>query len=971
MTDQGEQHVIPGAEKATPEELRARKAADDKARAELAMKGKKQPGKPQESADGSPLFGGKGTQGALFQRLHPEGRDPLDEGAEALADAFKGDTPGGARSAPVQFATKATREIKNLNAVERYSIFPRTLAALDSASGRFWNAWKRRGLESETTLDRWRKMIPTFLQLDAAGRKRVYGAEELDRLFENRREDTGEPLEVYNTSTKDARHTQPGDRFTLTPEETKAYFERRAMFKDAWGTLMEGTARRLGWTGPVDLAAIAKAARDAANPAERKRLARIADLLHLMSIQARTGYVPFMRYGDYYLAVRPKAGVDKESLGGFPETKWFETLPSVPKWHDVVGKALQPGEVPQAARDRITELRKRFPAESYDIDHGMLYKNANILRSIDIPAIEKLMMMLEHNVKTDIADRVLRREDAPATPEEARTQAKAEYDRLHEGLLDTFRDALHEEMKAGFKKRARNVPGWSEDFDRATGAYMSWTARNAADVIHRDAIEQAYSDIQDRHPHQAVRDYWSKWRAYQDDPGNPLSRAAATSSQLGFIYALGMNPSSSLVFATHTPLATAPALSVGVGFAKAAATLVAALRHAYSQAGASTKHGLYIDVNRLGRTPDERALIQKLSAEGALRSVSADDMQELAQQQAKPWGKTRKVIQQGLELAISNISVIDQANRAATALAFYRLARDPATLQKMAAEWSRNHVFRDMVAHDGLTPETMARFGLSEAAFEWGKTNQAPMQRGPMGTLAFTLHGFQTRFLSASLKFAKNMGVPGRVALGFMLGGLWAGAGVEGLPFTQDLENGADKLWQTLTGHDPMIAFRIRAMLADAGFGKIGAEAIMRGPVSTLLGVNLADRIGFGDVLTRYVSGTDYLGTIPSMVLSRLRAAYRREKSGQGIGAAATELLPSGLRHPVQAAIEAERGLRSQSRKMVEPASKISPLDTARSAAGFQPMSEARSYAREDYVYRAKRAKGSVPRNPVPQQVTP
>jgi hypothetical protein len=903
--------------------------------------------------------------GADAAEMRRDQRDPADDGAEGLASALKAETPADAKAAPVRLATKATREIKNLNAVERYSIFPRTLAALDAMSGQFWNAWKRRGVEAEAMLDRWRKTLPTFLSLTEAERKRVYGAEELDRIFQNRREDTGQPLDVYNTSTKGARHTEPGDRYTLSPKETKAYFERRAMFGDVWRSVMGATAKRMGWNGPVDVNAIIQAARDAPHPQLRAQYARTAELLYLMSQQERTGYVPFMRFGDYFVRVRPRAGVDTESLGGFPETKHFETVPSLTSWQEMRGKSLQPGQVPQAALDKIAELRKQFPESQYVIDHGHLFRRPDVLRSIDIPAVEKLMMLLESNAKRDIVRKVMERSDTPEG--QARATADEAYQRLQGDLVDTFRRAMYDELRARFKNKARNVPGYSEDFDRATGAYMNWTARHAADLIHHDAIEQSFGEIQDTHPHQAVRQYWQKWRDYQDEPSNPLSRAAASSSQLGFAYALGMNPSSSFVFATHTPLATAPALSLGVGMPRAAATLGAALRHAYAQAGANAKRGLYIDLAKIGSTPQERALIDRLAREGALHSVSANDLQALNEQQASLWGKTRKVMQHGLELAVSNISVVDQANRAATALAFHRLAQDPATLERMAKAWSGNHVFRDMVAHDGLSPETMARFGLSEAAFEWGRANQSQVMRGPLGTLAFTLHGFQTRFLSAALKFAKNMGPSGRVALGYMMAGLWAGAGVEGLPFTQDLENAADKLWKALTGHDPMISYRIRAMLADAGFGKVGAEAIMRGPVSTLLGVNLSDRIGFGDILSRYVGGTDYLGTVPSMLLGRMRAAYRREQSGQGIGAAATEMLPSGLRHPAQAAIDAMSGHKSQHGKMVEPAAKISPLDTLRGVAGFQPLGRERAYAARDYHHRAQRAKGTVPHNPIPK----
>lgn len=76
-TDQGEQRIIPGAERDATGAARA-KAQTDRERAELGMRGKKTAAKPQEAADTSPLFGGKGKQGSLFEGEGLESRDRYD-----------------------------------------------------------------------------------------------------------------------------------------------------------------------------------------------------------------------------------------------------------------------------------------------------------------------------------------------------------------------------------------------------------------------------------------------------------------------------------------------------------------------------------------------------------------------------------------------------------------------------------------------------------------------------------------------------------------------------------------------------------------------------------------------------------------------------------------------------------------------------------------------------------------------------
>ena len=109
------------------------------------------------------------------------------------------------------------------------------------------------------------------------------------------------------------------------------------------------------------------------------------------------------------------------------------------------------------------------------------------------------------------------------------------------------------------------------------------------------------------------------------------------------------------------------------------------------------------------------------------------------------------------------------------------------------------------------------------------------------------------------------------------------------------------------------------------------------------------------------------IGTVPSIIWQRGKAAMERYHSRQGIGAAAVELLPAALRNPARAAIAAEEGIKTTKGKMVVPASRLSDVDIGKMALGLRPLDVAREYERRDYNYRAKRAHGPVPRNVIPQ----
>lgn len=932
----------------------------------------------------------------------PIGHANFDAVSDAVAAVTGGNGPSTSEQ-PSSIPARRVAQSKALNAVERFSIFPRTLAALDDLSARLWNAWHARDEAGNQNIERLRSMVPTLTSLDSASRDRVYAALELARKYDWTPADDGSQIRVRNDNYWQAQHSKVGDNYLLNPAETKATHEALALGREQWSTIMDALAKREGWTGPVSSQAVAEAASDPMRPAsERRQLNRLSGALYAAEQQRAKPYFPAMRHGDYYIAVRPKVGEDPESLGGFPEVKWFETVER-PQTDDPLGVSrATPAESPeaQAAAQRIRDMKlpdgsPAFPEGTHDIQIGDLTHKADILRQVNIPAIEKVFALNQNSSVQSIVAK-MQEEQIPegASPREmAAAKARiAQYDgtgRLVGGeALDRYKqyqgdvkeaviDALYDELRAGWKRQAKLTPGYDPNFDRAIGNHLYQVGRNAADMIHRDAVDRAYEAIQDSHPEKSVKGYWKDWRDYQDRGSDPLSRGAASLNQVGAVFAMGMNPSTTLAIAAHSPMMAAPTLSVGAGMGEASKQMVRGLREAYSAATLG-KDGFGLDLTKTGRTPSEKALIKDAADRGFLHANGAQDVAQINDRQASLFGRSSGVMKRAMEIAMSNISLVDQANRVGTLMAAYRMAQKPDVLARMAAPlMEKNAAFRDMAQTQGLTPENFAKFMLSQAAGEWGKMNRAPIARGPMGLLLMSLHGFQTRYLSNALALAKNTGPAGRVAAAWMMGGLAMGAGVAGLPFTTDMENAADKLWQFFTKRNPMMATRIQADLAqlmgNGQWGKIGAEMVMRGPMSEALGVDLPSRIGFGDVLSRDIPWTnpsDSLGAAPSILWGRLAAAKERLESGQGAGAAAGELLPTAIRNPIRAYEQSQNGVRSiSSGKPVPGLAKPSGTDIAKQALGVTPQDYERAYQRREYgfdVNSRNHPMTPVPENPVP-----
>lgn len=904
----------------------------------------------------------------------PEGRDYIDETAKDLAEHLRGKGPGTIERT-IQHLSPGGEELRRAGAVERHVMGPRTLAEMDTKSARLWNAMQAEDNEGSQRLAGLRDDIKdNFLKLPEVNQNRVNAVMELDRLDNRTRADDGRSIVAQNTDHEHAQGSKPGERIILSPEETKGYFGLQTMYRHAWDNIMEGTARRMGWmrpwseSMPENLKGIERAVETADHPRNRKAFKRVMDVMRAMDDQRRAAYMPLMRFGDYYFSVKGKERPGVDSTGGFPPTEWFSLVePPAMRWADIAGETTKSGAIPAHAKKALTELQQRFDPKQYRIEHGYLMNKPEVFRSLSIPAVEKLLMLTQSGVMNRLLEETSM--DGFANKGAARKAAKDKYDELYSDLVDAVQDEMYESLKAGFKKRARAIPGYSGDWNRVLGNYMGWTSRHVAKQIHNDEIEHLHDDIQTSHPHAPTREFWRKWKADDETPMSPLGRAGIAANQIGFLYTMALSPASMFSIMMHGPTYAIPVLSTGLGAGKAAPAFLKAYGATVNVfAGALTadlKYGLHIDSSKVGATPDERAFLAKLERDGDLHAKGADDIRSMAEKSSAIWGRYSPHAKQAMDIVSSNIAVADQANRVAAALTAYRLARD-GNLGHMDATWKANQVWRTMSHRDGVSPETMAKFLLTQSVGEWSSAGRSEWGRHPFGRLLSALKGFQIRLFSNLLKQFLRQGPAGKMAGMLTLAAIWSESGIQGSAFVQDTENAVDALWKWAHGNDPMLAWRLRAFMADSGLGRWGADLMLRGPLSTLTGVDFASRFGIGDVVSREASQETAL-TVPSIMFGILGGVSKRLHSHQTAAAAATPL-PAGLRHPIQAEIDAEHGVKSQTgRSTYVPARKFTPGDQIAESLGFTPLDVTRARERQEYRYRAQHAHGPVPPERLPR----
>jgi hypothetical protein len=408
-----------------------------------------------------------------------------------------------------------------------------------------------------------------------------------------------------------------------------------------------------------------------------------------------------------------------------------------------------------------------------------------------------------------------------------------------------------------------------------------------------------------------------------------------------------------------------PTLSVGNRAVDAMGALLRSQKDTALALRADTEQGLhYGDVSKIGRTPEEQKFLGTLEREGAFHSNMADEFGRLNAQQSAFARGAGGAGQRVLNLWGSNISAADRFTRIPAALAAFRMASEPGGFAKFAKAWGNDENFKQTVARYGQTPEAVGRFMSGEAAFEYGKRNMPAWQRSVPGRLIGQFHGFQFRAFSKMIQLTSRLGPEGKKAAAYMGLAVMALAGVSGLPFSQDIQNGYDWLHKQLTGKGSNVHADMQKWMEEkSGMGRMGADMVLRGPVSTSLGVDLTDRLGFGDPISREAQDREmnpweWAGAAPGIIANSIGSAVTRARSGQGDVAAGSELLPNAIKNPVKGlAIWPQQGVRSVAggrNGQVVPARQITPADQARKAAGFEPLDVTRAYEKRENAYRAK-----------------
>jgi len=516
-------------------------------------------------------------------------------------------------------------------------------------------------------------------------------------------------------------------------------------------------------------------------------------------------------------------------------------------------------------------------------------------------------------------------------------------DQLNQLAISALPDASYRKHFA----HRKGTPGFSNDAMRAFASSQMHAAHHLARIRHADGlallidemgedIQAQRGDVDTTEQQQVVNELTRRLGLMMNPVTHPV---AAALGQVGFVMSLGGSIAAGITNLTQTPMVTYPWLGSKFGFDNAAGALLNASKDYFG--GRWDKWSGFVMADNPNLEDDERTALRHLEETGLINLTQASDLAGTANTDSTV-SKRAFAINRAMKIVGWTFHTPEVFNRQVSALAAYRLARDAGQAHDTAIESARQALIR---THFDYSASNRARFMSGNVtrvitmfkqysqnvtylmwrnAYQALKGESAEVRREARRMLL----GVATMHFAA----AGTMGLPlGIFGVTPLLALLSMGMGDEDDPWD----------WET----------EYRNMLADT-FGKEGGEAIAKGPIRMLLNVDLASRVGLGDLWIRppqkEAEGRDLveawmitlLGPVAGYAgqMGTAAKAFEEGKFARGVEA----MLPKFLASPLRAIRYEAEGVRSW--KGADLGITLTEADIVGTALGFNPARVAEMY---------------------------
>jgi N12 class adenine-specific DNA methylase len=469
-------------------------------------------------------------------------------------------------------------------------------------------------------------------------------------------------------------------------------------------------------------------------------------------------------------------------------------------------------KVIEEAKAKIVELRA-YSRELQAKGYAPAMRFGRFAVSVGDPATPDFFSMYETQAEANMAALALKREfpGADVTKSVINDEAWKMFAGVSPETVELFARFMGADESEGFKQyislatssrsamkrmlERKGVAGFSWDASRVLAQFVTSNARQASINVHAGEMNEAVEAIP-----REKGDVQKEAQKLVDYVHNPKEEAA-TLRNLLFMHYMGGSLASAAVNLTQPVLMTAPYLSQFIGAGKLGKIMARSAKEAIS--GNTSDPGL-------------RAAMQRANADGITQPHEIHQL--MADAQGSVFGKSARG--QAFAKAWGGFFALSEAyNRRLTFMAAYQVAREAG--KRDAYGFAVNAVFETQ----GL----------------YNKANRPNWARGAIGATLFTFKQFSISYLEFLARLPPKQ-------LLIALAVLTIAAGLEGLPFAEDIEDVIDTAGQRL-GYATNSKKALRKAIADL-LGDGAAEFALHG-FSALPGfpLDVSARLGMSNLI--------------------------------------------------------------------------------------------------------------------------
>jgi hypothetical protein len=395
-----------------------------------------------------------------------------------------------------------------------------------------------------------------------------------------------------------------------------------------------------------------------------------------------------------------------------------------------------------------------------------------------------------------------------------------------EAMKTVIQLAMSERSALKRRLERQGIAGFSQDLPRILSNFLTSNARFAGQRYYMRDLNRAITDIPQAKGD--VIDEAIALKKYMFNGGAAGNNVTAAM----FAWYLAGSPVSAATIITEMPLKTIPFLAQH-GISRAIAAVAKAMPYALGK--------------KEIKDPEYRAAVQRATREGIVKSQEIFHLYELGSQNVATW----------LSSQLSRLPLIkDPVARSAEGLrtrftAFMTLA---GMMHSVAEAFNRRmafhaawHVAKSLGVAD---PYQFAANATDETSGIYAKYNRPNVSRTLTGRVLMAFKHWEVTYLELIARMIKRGGPQAARVLGMLLLMQTSAAGVQGLPFMQNLDDVVDTIGN-LMGYNTDFA-RFKRELAEGALGHKWGDVLMHG-LTRLGPIDMSSHLEMG----RLIPGTD------------------------------------------------------------------------------------------------------------------